>query len=97
MVAGARLVTSIIVVVSIPITKLIKTLGQVQVRLPTIVTVTFKGNKVTQTSKRIKNSTNQPLSTFLLLVTKLHKKWTHVLQVLHQDNLSVRPIINIII
>ena len=95
MVAGARLVTSIIVVVSIPITNLIKTLGQV--RLPTIVTVTFKGNKVTQTSKRIKNSTNQPLSTFLLLVTKLHKKWTHVLQVLHQDNLSVRPIINIII
>jgi hypothetical protein len=93
-VAGARLVTSIIVVVSTQITNLIKTL--VQVRLPTIVTVTFKGNKVTRTSKRIKNSTNQPLSTFLHLVTKLHKKWTRVLQVLHQDNLSVRPIINII-
>ena len=94
MVVGARLVTSIIVVVSTRITNLIKTL--VQVRLHTIVTVTFKGNKVTQTSKRIKNSTNQPLSTFLQLVTKLHKKWTRVLQVLLQDNLSVRPIINII-
>ena len=51
MVVGARLVTSIIVVVSTRITNLIKTL--VQVRLLTIVTETLKGNQVTQTSKRI--------------------------------------------
>lgn len=91
MVVGARLVTSIIVVVSTRITNLIKTL--VQVRLLTIVTETLKGNQVTQTSKRIKNNTNKPISTFNPPVTRLHKKWTHVLQVLHQVQ-SVRPLVN---